>query len=89
MMLFVEYDVRSDGTIEVVGLINAIEENGDDPGGEAWMVWRKSFEDGAMGCVAVQPDDLAQMEAAEEPNALANIVERIILTDRRSKEEVR
>jgi hypothetical protein len=88
-MLFIEYDVGSDGVIEVVGLINAIEENDDDPTGEKWMAWRKSFEDGAMGCVGVAPDDLAQMEATDDADALASIVERIILTDRESKEDLK
>ena len=36
-MLFIEYDVNPDGTIEVVALINAIEENGEDADGGAWI----------------------------------------------------
>jgi hypothetical protein len=88
-MLFIEYDVGEDGLIEVVALVNAIEEEGGDPSGEAWMAWRKSsFEDGGLGCVGVAPDDLSLMESTEDPDALAGIVERIILADRRSKEEV-
>ena len=35
-MLFIEYDVGAEGAIEVVALINAQEENGEDPSGEAW-----------------------------------------------------
>lgn len=85
-MLFIEYDVGADGVIEVVGLINAMEEKDDDPTGEAWMAWRASFDDEGLGCVGVPADDLAEMEATDDPDALANIVERIILADRREKE---
>jgi hypothetical protein len=86
-VLFIEYDVGPDGVIEIVGLINAIEENDEDPSGEAWMAWRKSsFDDNGMGCVGVSPEDLAVMEATEDPDALASIAERIILADRREKE---
>jgi hypothetical protein len=88
MMLFIEYDVGADGMIEVVGLINAVEENGDDPNGEGWMAWRASQEDNGMGCVGVSPDDLALMEATEDAHELSGIVERIILVDRATKEEV-
>ena len=48
-MLFIEYDVGDDGMIEVVGLINAIEENDEDPLGEDWMGWRQSFDDNGLG----------------------------------------
>jgi len=85
-VLFIEYDVNPNGVIEVVGLINAIEENNEDPTGEAWMAWRASFDDKGMGCVGVSPDDLAEMEVTDDPDALAGIVERIILADRREKE---
>jgi hypothetical protein len=87
-VLFIEYDVGDDGIIEVVGLINAIEENDEDPLGEAWMAWRESFDDNGMGCAAVSPKDLSLMESADDPEALATIVERIILADRATKEEV-
>ncbi len=36
-MLFIEYDVNTKGEIEVVASINAVEEEGKDPEGEAWM----------------------------------------------------
>ena len=36
-MLFIEYVVNQDGEIEVVALINVVEEDGQDPEGEAWM----------------------------------------------------
>jgi hypothetical protein len=85
-MLFIEYDVDTDGMIEVVGLINAIEENDDDPHGEAWLAWRGSLDDEGMGCVGVWPDDLAVMESTEDPDELNSIVERIILADRAAKE---
>jgi hypothetical protein len=89
MVLFIEYDVETDGMIEVVGLINAIEENGGDPEGEEWMAWRASFDDGGMGCVSVSPSKLSEMEAAGDPEALRSTVERIILADRREKEGVK
>ncbi len=87
-MLFIEYDVGVDGAIEVVALINAVEENGEDPSGQAWMAWRESFDDNGMGCVGVSPEDLALMESTDHPESLATIEERIILADRATKEEV-
>lgn len=87
-MLFVEYDVGDDGMIEVVGLINAIEENDEDPLGEDWMSWRQSFDDHGLGCVAVPPEDLTLMESTDDPEQIRAIVERVILADRATKEEV-
>jgi len=87
-MLFIEYDVSPEGLIELVALINAIEEDQADPDGEAWLEWRRSHEDDGHGCAPVPPDDLALMEATEDPGELAAIVERILLADRRTKEEV-
>jgi hypothetical protein len=88
-MLFIEYDVGENGLIEIVALVNAVEENGEDPAGEAWMRWRESsFDDNGVGCVGVSSEDLALMEATEHPEQLQAIVERIILTDRATKEEV-
>lgn len=87
-MLFVEYDVAPDGMIELVALINAVEEDGADPNGEAWLEWRRSHEDGGLGCVPVPPAELARMEATEDPDELRAIVESVILADRRVKEEV-
>jgi hypothetical protein len=89
-MLFIEYDVRPDGQIELVALVNAIDEDGQDPSGHAWMEWRSSddFDDKGLGSVGVQPDDLADMEATTDPEALRSIVERIILADRAVKEEL-
>ncbi len=86
-MLFIEYDVGVNGVIDIVALVNAVEEHGEDPLGEEWLSWRRSFDDHAMGCAAVSPEDLSLMESTDDPAMLANIVERIILTDRRSKEE--
>ena len=87
-MLFIEYDVSTQGEIELVALINAVEEDGQDPDGEAWLAWRAEHEDGGMGCVGVAPEDLKVMEETEEPDALVGVVERIILADRATKEEV-
>jgi hypothetical protein len=87
-LLFIEYDVTLDGEIELVALVNAVEEEGQDPDGEAWMAWRAEHEDGGMGCVGVSPDDLGLMEQTEDPDVLLAIVERIILADRATKEEV-
>ncbi len=87
-MLFIEYDVGGNGMIEVVGLINAIEENDEDQLGENWMGWRQSFEDGGLGCVPVSPEDLSLMESTDDPEVIRSIVERVILADRATKEEV-
>lgn len=87
-MLAIEYDVTPEGVIELVALVNAVDEEGDDPDGEAWMEWRKSHDDGGLGCVAVPPEDVAAMEATEDPEQLRAIVERVILADRAGKEQV-
>jgi len=87
-VLFIEYDVGDDGMIEVVGLINAIEENDEDPLGEDWMIWRQSFDDNGLGCVVVSPEDLTLMESTDDPEQIRDIVERVILADRATKEEV-
>jgi hypothetical protein len=87
-VLFIEYDVKRDGEIELVALINAIEEDGQDDDGDAWMAWRATHEDGGMGCVGVPAADLKAMEATTAPEELHAIVERIILADRATKEEV-
>jgi len=87
-MLFLEYDVTQDGQIELVALINAVEEDDEDPDGEAWLSWRRTREDKGLGCAPVLPEELALMEATESPEELAAIVERVILADRRMKEEV-
>ena len=86
-MLFIEYDVGDDGMIEVVGLINAIEENDEDPLGEDWMSWRQSFDDEGMGCVGVSAEGLTLMESTDDVEQLQTIVGRIILADRATKEE--
>lgn len=87
-LLFIEYDVSPEGEIELVALINAIEEDGQDPDGENWKAWRAQHEDGGMGCVGVRPADLSLMEETEQPNELLAIVERIILDDRATKEQI-
>ena len=86
MALAIEYDVSPEGVIELVGLINAVEEDGTDPDGDAWLAWRRAHEDGGLGCVLVPPADLARMEATEDPDELRAIVEDVILADRRAKE---
>ena len=88
-MLFIEYDVDPSGEVELVALINAVEEDGRDPDGAAWLAWRSTeFEDNAMGCVAVPHDDLTLMEETADHEQLRAIVERIILADRAIKEQV-
>ena len=87
-MLFIEYDVNSDGAIEVVALVNAVEEDDQDPEGTAWLSWRAAHDDDGMGCVGVPPADLEAMESTEDPEVLRAIVERVILADRARKEEV-
>ena len=74
--------------IEVVGLINAIEENDEDQLGQDWMSWRQSFDDNGVGCVAVSPEDLILMESTDDPEQIRAIVERVILADRATKEEM-
>jgi hypothetical protein len=86
-MLFIEYDVHPDGEIELVALVNAIDEDGNDPGGSSWLDWRVAeFDDDGLGCVGVSPIDLASMEQTDDPDQLRAIVERIILADRSVKE---
>ena len=88
-MLFIEYDVTDHGEIELVALINAVEEHGEDADGAAWMAWRSAqFDDWGLGCVGVSPSDLELMERTEDAGELRAIVERIILADRATKEEV-
>lgn len=88
-MLFIEYDVTASGEIALVALVNAVEEEGHDPDGEAWMAWRRSsFEDGGLGCVPVSTDDLARLESTDDADDLRSVVERIILADRATKEDV-
>jgi len=87
-VLFIEYDVSADGTIELVALVNAVQEDGQDPDGNAWLAWRATHEDGGMGCAAVSPADLAAMEGVVSAQDLRAIVERVVLADRATKEEV-
>lgn len=88
-MVFIEYDVNPDGEIELVALINAVEEEGQDPDGSAWLAWRSTeFEDEGLGCAAIPHDDLALMESTGDQEQLRALVERIILADRATKEEV-
>lgn len=87
-VLFIEYDVHAEGEIEVVALINAIEQDDEDPEGEAWLTWRRAHEDQGMGCVGVSSADLMAMEQTENAEQLQAIVERIILADRLTKEKV-
>jgi hypothetical protein len=87
-LLFIEYDVHDDGAIELVALVNAVEEDGQDTDGAAWLAWRATHEDGGWGCVGVPPGDLAAMESTEDPDELAAIVERVVLADRAGKEAV-
>jgi hypothetical protein len=87
-MLFIEYDVDPSGQIELVALIDAVEENGEDEDGAAWLAWRAAeFDDDGLGCVAVPPHELMLMERTDDPEQLRDIVERIVLRDRASKEE--
>lgn len=88
-MLFIEYDVGPTGEMEVVALVNAVEENGEDPSGEEWLAWRRTHEDGGLGCAPVPPEELDEMEAAEDPDELRAIVERILMSDRAQKEETK
>jgi hypothetical protein len=86
-LLFIEYDVTPDGSIEVVALINAVEENGADADGADWMAWRvESFDDNGLGCVGVLPSQLALMEGTDDADELRAIVEGVILADRSGKE---
>lgn len=85
MTLAIEYDVTPEGTIELVALINAVEEDGADPDGEAWLAWRRSHEAG-LGVVLVPPAEHASMEEAVDADELRAIVERVVLADRQVKE---
>jgi hypothetical protein len=89
MALVIEYDVTPAGEIELVALINAVEQDGDDADGEAWLAWRRSHEDEGMGSVLVPPEVLARMESTEDPAELRAIVEQVVLADRQGKEAAR
>lgn len=87
-MLFIEYDVHPDGEIELIALVNAVDEDGQDPDGASWLQWRVAeFDDDGLGCVGVSPTDLALMEQTDDPGQLRTIVERVILADRAAKED--
>lgn len=89
-MLFIEYDVTAQGEIELVALINATEQDGEDVDGADWMAWRAdAFEDDGLGCVGVPPDQLALLEETENADEVRAIVEGIILADRATKEGAR
>ena len=85
-MLAVEYDVTAAGEIEVVALVNAVDEDGEDPDGTAWLAWRRGLEDEGMGCAPVPAAYLERLEQAEEAAEVRRIVEEIVLADRRAKE---
>jgi hypothetical protein len=86
-LLFIEYDVTPTGEIVLVALINAVEEDGADEDGAAWMAWRSSeFDDDGMGCAVVPAEELRTMEQMEDPDQIRAIVERIVLADRGTKE---
>lgn len=87
-MLFIEYDVDTAGHIEIVALVNAIDEDDNDPDGSSWLEWRTAeFDDDGLGCVGIAPSDLALMEQTNDPVQLREIVERVILADRSVKEQ--
>jgi hypothetical protein len=85
-VLAIEYDVTPEGTVELVALINAVVEDGEDPEGEAWLAWRKTHDDAGTGCAPVPPEALARMESAQEPKELRAIVDEVVMADRRAKE---
>jgi hypothetical protein len=86
-VLFIEYDVTEQGAIELVALINATEEDGQDGDGSAWMAWRVAeFDDRGLGSVGVTPDQLALLERTEDPAQVRALVEAIVLADRAVKE---
>ena len=85
-MLFVEYDVDTEGYVHLVALVNAVEEDGEDPDGEAWLAWRRTHDDEGLGCAPVPPAEVALLEAASSPDEARAVVERIVLADRAAKE---
>lgn len=54
-MLALECDVTHEGHIELVAIINAVDEEGSDPEGVARLQWRRSHEDGGLGCAPIPP----------------------------------
>lgn len=85
-MLFVEYDVDADGFVHLVALVNAVEDDGQDPDGEAWLAWRRTHDDEGLGCAPVPPSEVALLEAATSPGEAWAVVERVVLADRAGKE---
>ena len=85
-MLFLEYDVDEAGMIEIVAVIDAFEEDGNDPDASEWRAWRSTLSDAGHGFVAV-PDDLeAAIEDERDPGEVLDLIEELILADRRTKE---
>jgi hypothetical protein len=86
-VLYIEYDVAPDGEVGLVALVNAVDEDGHDADGSAWMSWRRAeFDDDGWGCAAVPPEALAQMEGTDDVAALRDLVEQLVLADRAAKE---
>jgi hypothetical protein len=91
-MLAIEYDVDEEGVIHVVALVNAEEEAGDDPHGEAWLAWRRAHEDGGRGCVGVSGDSLRALEVLleeEQEDEFVSEIERLVIADHNAKMSLR
>ena len=89
-VLFIEYDVDPDGDIELVALVNAVEEDGQDEDGSAWMAWRSPLTSTTPDGVAwaCRPTTSPRWSPPRTRRGSGTIVERIILADRAGKEEV-
>lgn len=85
-MLAVEYDVAEDGLIHVVAVIEAVDEEGVDLEGEAWIRWRRAHSDEGHGCVVLSPTEFKLIGDTEDEDELRRITEMAILRDRQGNE---
>ncbi|MGC8481934.1 MAG: hypothetical protein ACP5PJ_10330, partial [Acidimicrobiales bacterium] len=77
--------------IHIVALVNAEEESGEDPDGEAWLAWRRGHEDGGRGCVGVAGNALRALELLleeEHEREFVSEIERIVMEDHNGKAQL-
>jgi hypothetical protein len=84
-MLFIEYDHDDEENVQLIALIDASEENDEDPSGEHWLEWRRSLDDKGIGCCPVTEADNERMDAIADPNELRHFVMGVVRADAAAK----